>query len=133
MDCTAWTDNLGSKEAERLLKKIGQTLDFELKHGEEYWLWYETTRLVDGTHFETSEAVRFPKSCGGLCDSAFLKPSGLLQAVLQTRIFRVTVHRDCKRWQESHFVLNPVFNVKSLEELEITLDLLGERTAKNGC
>ena len=34
MDCTAWTDNLRSREAERLLKKIGQTLSFELKHAE---------------------------------------------------------------------------------------------------
>lgn len=123
MDCTAWVDNLGSKEVERLLHKIGHALSFELVSNIGVW-WYET-RWADGKCLETLEAVRFPESCGGLCDSAFLKPSRLLCAVLQTRIFRVNVHRDDKRrWQESHFVLNPVFNVKSLEELEIALDLL---------
>ncbi len=160
MDCTAWTDSLGSREAERLLKKIGQTLGFELKHaaiasredlhdwsewmqvhawsewrqeGLQVW-WYET-RLADGKHLETSEMVCFPDYCGGFGGYAFAEPSRLLCAVLQTRIFRVNVHRDSKRrWQESHFVLNPVFNAKSLEELEITLDLLlGERTVENGC
>lgn len=132
MDCIDWTASLGNGEVERLLKKIGQSLGFELKHSKEDWWWYETTRLVDGKHFETSKAVRFPESCGGLCDAAFAEPSRLLQAVLQTRIFRVNVHRDGDRWQESHFILNPLFNAKSLEELEITLDLLGEKRKKGG-
>lgn len=133
MDYTAWVDNLGSKEVERLLHKIGHALSFELVSNIGVW-WYET-RWADGKCLETLEAVRFPESCGGLCDSAFLKPSRLLRVVLQTRIFRVNAHRD-GRWQESYFVLNPVFNIKSLEELKIALDLLlgegeGEAT-KNG-
>ena len=143
MDCTAWTDNLGSREAERLLKKIGQTLGFELKHSETsredlLHLWWYETSWADGKHLETSETVCFPASCGGFGCYAFAKTSGLLQAVLQTRIFRVNVHRDGekKRWLESCFVLNPVFNVKSIEELEIALDLLGRKegeAADNGC
>lgn len=153
MDCTAWTDNLGSREAERLLKKIGQTLGFELKHAvtavredlhawsrylqEDVHAWWYETSWADGKHLETSEAVCFPDSCGGFRGYAFAKTSGLLQAVLQTRIFMVNIHRDSKRrWQECCFALNPVFNAKSLEELEITLDLLGRkerRAAENGC
>ena len=137
MDCTtAWADSLESREVERLLKKIGQTLGFELVHGEVGDWWYETS-WADGKDLETPEPVCFPASCGGFGDFAFAEPSGLLCAVLQTRIFRVNVHRDGK-WQESCFALNPIFNAKkSLEELEITLDLLlgGRRggVAKNGC
>lgn len=48
MDCTDWIDDLESSEVERLLKKIGQSLGFELKHVEvayredlNVW-WYET-------------------------------------------------------------------------------------------
>lgn len=143
MDCTAWTDNLRSREAERLLKKIGQTLSFELKHAETkredlLRLWWYETRWVDGKHLETSETVCFPASCGGFGCYAFAKASRLLQAVLQTRIFRVNVHRDGdkKRWLDSCFALNPVFNAKSIEELEIALDLLGRKegeAADNGC
>ena len=139
MDCTAWTDSLGSEEVERLLKKIGRALDFELVHGEVWDWWYETS-WADGKHLETSEPVCFPDSCGGFGGFAFAESSKLLHAVLQTRVFRVNVCRDGKkkRWQESCFALNPIFNAKkSLEELEITLDLLlGEerrRAAENEC
>lgn len=147
MDRIDWTASLGSGEAERLLKKIGQTLDFELKHAkvanredlcvwskylqEDLHVWWYETRWADGKHLEISEAVCFPESFGGFVGYAFEKTSGLLQAVLQTRIFRVNVHRDSKRWLESCFALNPVFNAKSLEELEIALDLLGGR--KESC
>lgn len=131
MDCTAcWIHSLGNKEVERLLHKIGHALGFELISDNDLW-WYKT-RLVDNKRLETLEAVHFPESCGGLCDSAFLKPRRLLQAVLQTRIFKINVHRDGGRWQESCFVLNPLFGCKSLEELEITLDLLGEKKKKIG-
>lgn len=136
MDCTAWTDSLGSREVERLLEKIGQTLDFELVHAaassreDLLHLWWYETSWADGKHLETPEAVCFPDSCGGFECYAFAEPSRLLHAVLQTRLFRVNVHKDGKkrRWLESHFVLNLVFNAKkSLEELEIALDLLGRR------
>lgn len=142
MDHIDWIDHLESSEVERLLKKIGQSLGFELKYAkvanrEDLCLWWYETRWADGKCLETLEVVHFPESCGGFGDYAFSKPSRLLHAVLQTRIFRVTVYRDGKRWQESHFVLNPIFNVKSLEELEIALDLLGRKeeggAAENGC
>lgn len=138
MDCTAWTDDLGSEEAERLLRKIEQTLDFELKHvwwtadKEDLDVWWYVTRWVDGKCLETSEAVCYPESCDGFRDYAFSKPRRLLQAVLQTRVFKINVHKDGRRWQESCFVLNPLFGCKSLEELEITLDLLGEKKKKIG-
>lgn len=132
MDCTDWTASLGSKEAEKLLKKIGQSLGFELKHAkvgtrEDLHVWWYETRWVDGKCLETLEAVCFPDEFGGFGGYAFSKPSRLLHAALQNRIFRVNICKDGRRWQESHFVLNPVFNAKSLEELEIALDLLGER------
>lgn len=142
MDCTDWTASLGSGEVERLLKKIEQSLGFELKHAvtkreDLLRLWWYETRWVDGKHLETSETVCFPASYGGFGCYAFAKASGLLQAVLQTRIFRVNVHRDGdkKRWLDSYFALNPVFNAKSLEELEIALDLLGRKgeAADNEC
>ena len=140
MDYTAWTDNLESEEAKRLLKKIGQSLGFELKHAkvanrEDLHLWWYETRWVDGKRLETSEAVCFPESYGGFGEYAFAKPRRLLHVVLQTRIFRVNVYKDGKRWQESHFVLNSIFNAKSLEELEIALDLLGrkEGAAESDC
>lgn len=138
MDCIDWTASLGNEEAERLLKKIGQSLDFELKHAkvgtrEDLRVWWYETRWADGTRLENLEAVCFPDEFGGFGGYAFSKPSRLLHAVLQNRILRVNVCRDGRRWQESHFVLNPVCNAKSLEELEIALDLLGEGAAENGC
>ena len=71
MDCTAWTDSLGSREVERLLEKIGQTLDFELVHAttasredlhawskwlqEDLYLWWYETRWADDKYLESDE------------------------------------------------------------------------------
>lgn len=133
-----FVDFLEKSVVEDLLAKVGKSLGFSLKHstlvagqgqaavGSPLWWWYE----YEPSGGEDSKAAGKVLLChSGSCQDISLKcycieSALMLEDVLATREF--TAHSSRHALPVPR-ISNPFAGTKSLEELQIKLDLLGEK------